>query len=167
MAADGGTSGGLTAEQNRLCMSGISACGTSILRSNVRAVNDWPVPSPREPDGKEADHAPIWPEDATALISRSANQAKRKTVRRRLAARAGRIEGPPGRLPRGSCRQTIPGRIMQEDDMTRILSTPEVVKTTGLSKTTIWRRVRSGDFPVPVKLGRPKSRLIGWTQEGI
>ena len=51
--------------------------------------------------------------------------------------------------------------------MTRILSTPEVVKTTGLSKTTIWRRVRSGDFPVPVKLGRPKSRLIGWTQEGI
>ena len=47
------------------------------------------------------------------------------------------------------------------------MRTPEVVKTTGLSKTTIWRRVRSGDFPVPVKLGGPKSRLIGWTQEGI
>ena len=51
--------------------------------------------------------------------------------------------------------------------MTRILRTPEVVETTGLSKTTIWRRLRSGDFPIPVKLGGPDSRLIGWKQEDI
>ena len=51
--------------------------------------------------------------------------------------------------------------------MDRILRTPEVVRVTGLSKTTIWRRVRSGDFPAPVKLGSPDSRSIGWRQEEI
>ena len=51
--------------------------------------------------------------------------------------------------------------------MTRILRTPEVVEATGLSKTTIWRRVRSGDFPVPVKLGGLKSRSSGWKKDEI
>ena len=51
--------------------------------------------------------------------------------------------------------------------MDRILRTPEVVKITGLSKTTIWRRVRSGDFPAPVKLGSLATRSIGWRQEEI
>ena len=46
--------------------------------------------------------------------------------------------------------------------MDRILRTPEVVKATGLSNTTIWRRVRSGDFPVPLKLGSLGTRSIGW-----
>ena len=54
-----------------------------------------------------------------------------------------------------------------ENRMNRILRTPEVVRVTGLSKTTIWRRVRSGDFPAPVKLGSPDSRSIGWRQEEI
>ena len=45
--------------------------------------------------------------------------------------------------------------------MDRILRTPEVVKATGLSKTTIWRRVRSGDSPVPLKLGSLGTRSIG------
>ena len=35
--------------------------------------------------------------------------------------------------------------------MDRILRIPEVVRITGLSKTTIWRRVKSGDFPAPVR----------------
>ena len=51
--------------------------------------------------------------------------------------------------------------------MNRILRTPEVVRVTGLSKTTIWRRVRSGDFPAPVKLGSLATRSIGWRQEEI
>ena len=51
--------------------------------------------------------------------------------------------------------------------MDRILRTPEVVKATGLSKTTIWRRVRSGDFPAPVKLGSLATRSIGWREGDI
>ena len=51
--------------------------------------------------------------------------------------------------------------------MDRILRTPEVVHLTGLSKTTIWRRVRSGDFPALVQLGGPESRSVGWRQEEI
>ena len=51
--------------------------------------------------------------------------------------------------------------------MQRIMRTPEVVKLTGLSKTTIWRRVRSGDFPTPVKLGSLGTRSIGWREGEI
>ena len=51
--------------------------------------------------------------------------------------------------------------------MNRILRTPEVVRVTGLSKTTIWRRVRSGDFPAAVKLGSLTTRSIGWREEEI
>ena len=51
--------------------------------------------------------------------------------------------------------------------MDRILRTPEVVKITGLSKTTIWRRVRSGDFPAPLRLGNLATRSIGWREGDI
>ena len=54
-----------------------------------------------------------------------------------------------------------------ERNLEKIIRTPEVMEVTGLSKTTIWRRVRSGDFPVPVKLGRPDSRSIGWKLEEV
>ena len=43
--------------------------------------------------------------------------------------------------------------------MDRILRIPEVVEITGLSRTTIWRRVKSGDFPAPVRLGEPRDAL--------
>ena len=46
--------------------------------------------------------------------------------------------------------------------MERIMRIPEVVEVTGLSKTTIWRRVKSGDFPAPVRLGSLATRSIGW-----
>ena len=51
--------------------------------------------------------------------------------------------------------------------MDRILRTPEVVELTGLSKTTLWRWVRSGDFPMPVKLGSLGTRSIGWREGEI
>ena len=51
--------------------------------------------------------------------------------------------------------------------MERIMRIPEVVETTGLSKTTIWRRVRSGDFPMPVKLGSLGTRSIGWREGDV
>ena len=51
--------------------------------------------------------------------------------------------------------------------MDRILRTPEVVRITGLSKTTIWRRVKSGDFPAPVKLGSLATRSVGWREDEV
>ena len=42
---------------------------------------------------------------------------------------------------------------------TRIVRLPEVMRLTGLSKTTIHRRYRAGTFPRPLRLG-PQS--IGW-----
>ena len=37
-----------------------------------------------------------------------------------------------------------------------------ILEVTGLSRTTVWRRVRDGSFPAPVKLGEPPSRAVGW-----
>lgn len=42
---------------------------------------------------------------------------------------------------------------------TRMLRAPEVMARTGLSRSTIWRRVRAGTFPAPVELG---VNSIGW-----
>ena len=41
----------------------------------------------------------------------------------------------------------------------RMLRFPEVVQRTGLSRTTIWRRVRSGEFPAPVQLS---GNVVAW-----
>ena len=48
--------------------------------------------------------------------------------------------------------------------MDKILRIPDVVEVTGLSRTTIWRRVKSGDFPAPVRLGSMATRSIGWRE---
>ncbi len=44
----------------------------------------------------------------------------------------------------------------------RILRIDKVLERTGLSKTTLYRLVNSGDFPQPVRLGGPDSRAVGW-----
>ena len=49
---------------------------------------------------------------------------------------------------------------MQEE----MLRPPEVVKRTGLSRTTLWRRVRAGTFPSPTELGE---NSIGWPASTI
>ena len=49
-----------------------------------------------------------------------------------------------------------------ESDMDRMMRLPEVLEVTGLSHATIWRWVKSGDFPAPVKLGSLRTRSIGW-----
>ena len=41
----------------------------------------------------------------------------------------------------------------------RILRAKQVTEAIGLSRTTLWRRVRDGQFPKPVKLG---PTAIGW-----
>ena len=45
-----------------------------------------------------------------------------------------------------------------------MLRPPEVVKRTGLSRTTLWRRVRAGKFPPPVVLG---PNAIGWPASAV
>ena len=46
--------------------------------------------------------------------------------------------------------------------MATILRIEEVVQVTGLSKATIYRRIRDQQFPPPVKLGGPTTRAVGW-----
>ncbi len=46
----------------------------------------------------------------------------------------------------------------------KMLRLPAVLASTGLSRTTIYRRVRAGTFPAPADLG---NGLIGWTDSVI
>ena len=46
----------------------------------------------------------------------------------------------------------------------RLLSLPEVVRLTGLSRSTLYRKVKEGDFPLPVKLGK---RAVGWRESEV
>ncbi|MEE9250365.1 MAG: AlpA family transcriptional regulator [Alphaproteobacteria bacterium] len=46
----------------------------------------------------------------------------------------------------------------------RMLRVPEVMARTGLSRTTLWRRVRAGTFPAPIQLGE---NSIGWPASEI
>ena len=49
----------------------------------------------------------------------------------------------------------------------RIMRISEVIQVTGLSKTTIWRRVKDEDFPAPVRLGRLATRSVGWRESEV
>ncbi len=46
----------------------------------------------------------------------------------------------------------------------QMLRAPEVMARTGLSRVTIWRRVRAGTFPAPIQLGE---NSIGWPASEI
>jgi prophage regulatory protein len=46
----------------------------------------------------------------------------------------------------------------------RILRRPEIEARTGLSRSTIYAWMASGDFPKPVALG---ARLVGWRESDI
>ena len=48
-----------------------------------------------------------------------------------------------------------------------ILRTPSVLTLIGLSRTSLWRRVRAGDFPAPVRLGGQGSRAVGWRRADV
>jgi prophage regulatory protein len=45
-----------------------------------------------------------------------------------------------------------------------ILRLPQVIKKTGLSRSSIYLRVSKGEFPKPVYLG---DRAVGWLQNEI
>ena len=48
-----------------------------------------------------------------------------------------------------------------------ILRTQAVLALIGLSRTSLWRRVRAGDFPAPVRLGGEGSRAVGWRRADV
>ena len=48
-----------------------------------------------------------------------------------------------------------------------ILRTPAVLALIGLSRTSLWRRVRDGDFPAPIRLGGLGSRAVGWRRADV
>ena len=47
---------------------------------------------------------------------------------------------------------------------TKFLRLPEVLARTGLSKSSVWKFVKDGTFPEPIKLG-PRAR--GWIESEI
>lgn len=49
-------------------------------------------------------------------------------------------------------------------DIDRIIRFPELAKLTGMSRSTIWRREKQGEFPSPVKIGK---RCVGWKKSEI
>jgi prophage regulatory protein len=46
----------------------------------------------------------------------------------------------------------------------QILRLPEVMKSTGLSRSTIYLRISEGTFPKPVGLG---GRAVGWLEADV
>ena len=50
---------------------------------------------------------------------------------------------------------------------TRILRLTEVLELTGLSKSTLYRRLEAGEFPQQAKLGGPSSRAVGWLENEV
>ncbi len=46
----------------------------------------------------------------------------------------------------------------------RMLRAREVMKRTGLSRSTLWRHIRAGKFPAPIELG---VNSIGWRESWI
>lgn len=46
----------------------------------------------------------------------------------------------------------------------KIIRLPEVIKKTGLSRSTIYLRMSKGDFPLSISLGE---RAVGWVEQDI
>jgi prophage regulatory protein len=46
----------------------------------------------------------------------------------------------------------------------RIIRMPELEETVGLSAATIYRRIKAGEFPAQIKLGKHAS---GWLQSAV
>ncbi len=46
----------------------------------------------------------------------------------------------------------------------RMLRVPQVLAETGFSRTTLWRRVRAGDFPHPLRTG---PNQVAWPEAAV
>lgn len=54
--------------------------------------------------------------------------------------------------------------MMKNSVVPRLLRLPEVCSQVGLSKSEIYRRIKAGSFPAPVKLG---AKSVAWPDESI
>ncbi len=45
-----------------------------------------------------------------------------------------------------------------------VLRLPDVLKTTGLSRSTTYAMIAQGEFPAPIRLGR---RAVGWIEDEV
>ncbi|MAF90191.1 MAG: AlpA family transcriptional regulator [Bdellovibrionaceae bacterium] len=48
--------------------------------------------------------------------------------------------------------------------MNRILRLPVVAEITGLPQSSIYEKIKEGNFPKPIKLG---ARSVGWSEKAI
>ena len=48
--------------------------------------------------------------------------------------------------------------------MSKILRMPDVLDKVGVSRTTIWRQVKAGIFPSPIRLS---ARSVGWRENEV
>ena len=76
----------------------------------------------------------------------------------------------PFRRPATNTRPAISpsinqGRHLAAED--RIVRIDEVCALTGLSRTTIWRRINAGTFPPSFPLGPKGTRAVGWLLSDI
>lgn len=46
----------------------------------------------------------------------------------------------------------------------RLLRLPEVLRATGLSRSTLYRKIKESAFPSPVQLGE---RAVGWRESEV
>lgn len=56
---------------------------------------------------------------------------------------------------------------MSDQTGDRIVRIDEVCRTLGLSKSTVWRRIRQGEFPPPFLLGGQRARAVGWRESVV
>ena len=47
-------------------------------------------------------------------------------------------------------------------EIDRIVRRKELLSLLGLSESSLYRRIKSGDFPPPVRLGGPGTLAVGW-----
>jgi prophage regulatory protein len=61
-------------------------------------------------------------------------------------------------------RNSVTDQTQGMGSLPQIVRLPDVLKTTGLGRSTVYRMVAEHTFPAPVKLAK---RAVGWRQDDI
>ena len=49
----------------------------------------------------------------------------------------------------------------------KLLRIADVLETTSMSRSTLWRLVKTGQFPAPLKVGGPNGRAVRWLRAEV
>ena len=49
----------------------------------------------------------------------------------------------------------------------KLLRITDVLEITSMSRSTLWRPVKTGQFPAPLKVGGPNGRAVRWLRKDI